>query len=153
MSNDSYSFANLDDYIGRELGVSEWITIDQARINAFADATGDHQWIHVNPERAAASPIGATIAHGFLTLALLPMLNEQMGLIPAGVQFVLNYGADRVRFVNFVRVNSRVRNRVRLVGAEPKSGGILLKFENTMEIDGESKPAMVAETLMLAFPG
>lgn len=152
MHSETYTFANLDQFVGRELGVSDWVMIDQARINAFADATGDHQWIHVDPARAAASPLGATIAHGFLTLALLPMLTETMGLIPAGVQFVLNYGTDRVRFVNFVRVNSRVRNRVSLAGAEPKSGGVLLKFANTMEIEGESKPAMIAETLMLAFP-
>lgn len=149
-----FTFENLSEFIGEELGVSRWVTIDQDQVNAFADCTGDHQWIHVDLEKAAAGPLGGTIAHGFLTLSLLPMLSEEMGLVPEGVQYALNYGADRLRFINFVKVGSRVRNRAELMSVTPKNnGGILMKTKNTMEIDGEDKPAMVAETLTLIFPG
>lgn len=149
MQPTEFSLDNLEQFIGRELGVSDWVLIDQERIDRFADATGDHQWIHVDPERARLSPLGSTIAHGYLTLALMPGLTEQIGVIPAGVQHVLNYGADRLRFPNFVKVNSRVRARVRLIGVERKPGRTLIKLEQTAEIAGETKPAMVAETLML----
>ena len=152
MTNENFTFDNLDQFIGQELGVSDWFTIDQQRINDFADATGDHQWIHIDAERAAASPMGSTIAHGYLTMSLLPMLMGEIGTIPSGVTHVLNYGADKLRFTNFVKVNARVRNRAKLISVQPKRGGVLLKIENTMEIEGESRPAMVAETLSLAFP-
>ena len=148
----NYTFDTINDFIGTELGVSAWITIDQDRINAFADATGDHQWIHVDEEKAKNSPLGSTVAHGYLTLSLLPALLSELRVIPDSVTHVLNYGADKLRFMNFVKVNSRVRVRVELLSAESKSGGILIKTRNTMEIEGEEKPAMVAETLSLAFP-
>ncbi len=148
----NFTLANIDDYIGKELGLSRWHTIDQAQINAFADATGDHQWIHVDVEKAQASPLGSTIAHGYLTLSLLPMLLDELGIIPDGVSHTLNYGADKVRFTSFVKVDSRVRVRVELMSATPKRGGMLLKMNATMEIDGEEKPAMIAETLSLVFP-
>lgn len=148
----TFHFDTIVDFVGKELGLSEWLLIDQERINAFADATGDHQWIHVDEAKAAATPIGSTIAHGFLTLSLLPLLTGPLGLIPAGAGYVLNYGTDKVRFTNFVKVNARVRVRVKLVEARAKSGGMLMKMENTMEIDGETRPAMIAETLMLALP-
>ncbi|MGB1249796.1 MAG: MaoC family dehydratase [Candidatus Promineifilaceae bacterium] len=152
MTAENYTFATLEQFVGQELGVSEWFQIDQQRINDFADATGDHQWIHIDAERAAASPMGTTIAHGYLTMSLLPLLMGEIGTMPSGVAHVLNYGADKLRFMNFVKVNQRVRNRAKLISAKPKSGGMLLKIENTMEIEGEEKPAMVAETLSLAFP-
>ncbi len=147
-----YSLANIDQFIDQELGLSRWHTIDQAQINAFADATGDHQWIHVDTEKAQASPLGSTIAHGFLTLSLLPMLLDELGIIPSGVSHTLNYGADKVRFTSFVKVDSRVRVRITLMSATPKRGGVLLKTLCEMEIEGEERPAMVAETLSLVFP-
>ncbi len=148
-----YTLANLDAFIGQELGVSSWFLIDQDRVNQFADCTGDHQWIHVDRERAAReSPLGGTIVHGFLTLSLLPMLSGEVGMVPAGVAHVLNYGADKVRFLNPVRVGSRIRLRMELVEAsEKRPGQHLIKTRNTIEIEGEDKPAMVAETLSLLF--
>ena len=138
--------------VGQELAVSDWLLVDQARIDAFAACTGDRQWIHVDVERAARGPFGATIAHGFLTLSLLPALTS--GTWSAGLELeaTLNYGLDRVRFLTPVRAGSRVRNRVKLVSAEEKGAGrTLLGFENTVEIEGESKPALVANTLAMAF--
>lgn len=148
-----YTLANIEQFIGRELGVSAWLSIDQARINAFADATGDQQWIHVDVAKAQASPIGTTVAHGYLTLALLPLLLGELNVFPAGISHVLNYGADKVRFMNFVKVDARVRVRVSLESVTAKGMGQLLKIKNIMEIEGETKPAMVAETLSLVFPG
>ena len=150
MSN--YQMDTVQEFVGTELGVSRWVQIDQNQINAFADATGDHQWIHIDEERAKASPMGATIAHGYLTLSLLPMLLGEINVMPGDVSHVLNYGADKVRFTNFVKVNSKVRVRTELISAEPKGMGMLLKMRNTMEIEGDDKPAMVADTLSLAFP-
>ena len=145
-----YSLATLADFVGRELGVSDWLTVDQARIDAFAECTGDRQWIHVDPERAREGPFGTTIAHGFLTLSLLPTLREQIGVAPEGVAQVLNYGADRVRFLTPVKAGARIRVRVTLVSVEPKGPGrTLVKTENTVEIDGEDRPALVADTLAL----
>ena len=147
----SYSLATLHDHVGRELGVSSWVTVDQDRIDAFAACTGDHQWIHVDRERAAReSPFGTTIAHGLLTLSLLPMMNEEIGLVPEGVPQVLNYGSDKVRFLNPVRSGARVRARTELVSAvEKRLGQILLTARSTVEIEGEDTPALVAETLAL----
>ncbi len=146
-----YTLATLDDFVGRELGVSDWLTVDQARIDAFAACTGDRQWIHVDPERARReSPFGTTIAHGLLTLSLLPTLREQIGVVPEGVAQVLNYGSDRVRFLTPVKAGARIRARVTLTSAEPKGPGrVLLKTENTVEIEGEDRPALVADTLVL----
>ncbi len=146
-----YSLATLPDFVGRALGVSGWLTVDQARINAFAACTGDRQWIHTDPERAAReSPTGTTIAHGLLTLSLLPALRAEVGVVPGGVARVLNYGLDRVRFLAPVRSGARIRARVTLTSAEPKGEGrILLKTENTVEIEGEDTPALVADSLVL----
>lgn len=142
----------LTERVGEELGVSEWLVVDQARIDAFAACTEDFQWIHVDRARAEAGPFGGTIAHGYLTLSLLPRLNEG-ALGPAlGISAMLNYGLDRLRFLTPVRAGARLRNRVRLLAVEPRGDGrTLITLENTMEIEGESKPAMVAHTLALAF--
>ncbi len=146
-----YSLSNLQAFVGRELGVSDWITIDQARIDQFAACTEDHQWIHVDQDRARReSPYRTTIAHGFLTLSLLPKLRMNLGLVPDGVAHALNYGLDRLRFLNPVKVGARVRVRVTLVSVTDKGGGrTLLKTSNTVEIEGEEKPALVAETLSM----
>ncbi len=138
--------------VGHELAVSDWLLVDQAKIDAFAACTGDHQWIHVDVERAARGPFGATIAHGFLTLSLLPALTSGTWSAGLGLEATLNYGLDRVRFLTPVRAGSRVRNRVKLVSAEERGAGrTLLCFENTVEIEGEAKPALVANTLAMAF--
>ncbi|MGF6508317.1 MaoC family dehydratase [Paraburkholderia sp. 32] len=146
-----YSVATLGDFVGRELGVSEWVVVDQARINAFAHCTGDNQWIHVDEERAGReSPYGGTVAHGYLSLSLLAALTIEMGLIPVDAKAGVNYGLDKTRFVAPVKAGARVRNRVVLLSAENKGGGrVLLKTENTLEIDGENKPALIAESLAM----
>ncbi|PAP74997.1 MaoC family dehydratase [Rubrivirga marina] len=142
---------SLQDRAGDELGVSSWVTIDQDRIDAFAACTGDRQWIHVDRERAAReSPFGRTIAHGYLTLSLLPMMNEEIGIVPEGVASALNYGSDKVRFLAPVPSGSRVRARTELVAAlEKRPGQILLTLRSTVEIEGEETPALVADTLAL----
>ena len=149
----SYSFETIQDYVGKELGVSDWFQIDQERINQFADCTGDHQWIHIDAEKAKThSPFGTTIAHGYLTLSLLSMLMGELGVIPSGVSQVFNYGTDRVRFLAPVKVGARIRNRAVLMSAQEKGPGrVLIKVQNTMEIEGEEKPAMIAETLAMAL--
>ena len=151
MPGNDYSIATISQYVGQELGVSEWITINQERINDFADFTGDHQWIHVNVEQAKRESLfGTTIAHGYLTLSLAAALSMELGIIPAGVSQALNYGLDKVRFLAPVKSGSRVRDRVVLLAAEPQGKGrILLKFRNTIEIEGEAKPALIADALSL----
>ena len=151
MPGSDYSIGTISQYVGQELGVSEWITITQERINHFADFTGDHQWIHVDVERAKRESLfGTTIAHGYLTLSLAADLSMELGIIPAGVSQALNYGLDKVRFLAPVKSGSRVRDRVVLLAAEPQSKGrILLKFRNTIEIEGEAKPALIADALSL----
>ncbi|MBP0942847.1 MaoC family dehydratase [Pseudomonas alliivorans] len=142
----------LKNYIGKELGCSDWLTIDQERINLFAEATGDFQFIHVDPVKAAHTPFGATIAHGFLTLSLIPKLMGDLLVLPDGMKMVINYGLDTVRFVQPVLVNSRVRLKVELTDAtEKKPGQWLLKATTTMEIEGQEKPAFVAEPLSMCF--
>jgi acyl dehydratase len=132
---------------GRHLGHSAWRVVDQDQVNRFADATGDHQWIHVDLERAAAGPFGGTIAHGFLTLSMLPeMLFELLEV--DGVRMVINYGLNRVRFINPVRVGSRLRAGAELTTVEEVRGGLQAAVTVTFEIDGEEKPACVAESLM-----
>lgn len=146
--------AEMKSYEGQELGVSEWFQIDQARINAFADATLDHQFIHVNEEMAKQTPFGGTIAHGYLTVSLLPYLQTSIDglIIPKGLKMGMNYGFDKLRFMAPVKVNSRVRAKAKLISAdEKKPGQWLLKFEYTIEIEGESKPAAVAEWLLMYF--
>ena len=151
MPGSDYSIATISQYVGQELGVSEWVTITQERINQFADFTGDHQWIHVDVERAKRESLfGTTIAHGYLTLSLAAALSMELGIIPAGVSEALNYGLDKVRFLAPVKSGSRVRDRVVLLAAEPQGKGrLLLKFRNTIEIEGETKPALIAEIYSL----
>ncbi|HEX3674432.1 MAG TPA: MaoC family dehydratase [Rhizomicrobium sp.] len=145
------TFEDLAKLAGTETGVSDWVTIDQDRINKFADATGDHQWIHVDVERAKAlMPGGKTIAHGYLTLSLIPWLTGTF-LNIQGVTRGINYGSNKVRFINMVQVDSRVRARAKLLAVEPKSGGMQMTTEVTIEIDGQTKPACVAETISLVF--
>lgn len=144
--------AELKDYVGKELGRSEWLTIDQERINLFAEATGDYQFIHVDPVKAAQTPFGSTIAHGFLSLSLIPKLMEDILVLPEGVKMVVNYGLDSVRFIQPVKVNSKVRLKVDLGEvAEKKPGQWLLKATATLEIEGSDKPAYIAEPLSLCF--
>ncbi|OUM31228.1 dehydratase [Pseudomonas sp. 1239] len=144
--------AELAQYVGKELGRSEWLTIDQERINLFAEATGDFQFIHVDPVRAAKTPFGSTIAHGFLTLSLIPKLMEDILVLPEGLKMVVNYGLDSVRFIQPVKVGSRVRLKVDLSEAiEKKPGQWLLKATTTLEIEGQDKPAYIAEPLSLCF--
>jgi acyl dehydratase len=145
----------LKSRIGQEIHTSDWLDITQERVNAFADATSDHQWIHVDRERASReSPWGGTIAHGYLTLSLYPMLR---GLVSAetpvypGVRNVINYGLNKLRFPAAVRVGNRVRARCTLLGVEEVSGGLQMTEQYTVEIDGESKPACVAEAIMRLY--
>ena len=138
--------ADLSALVRHDIGISDWLLIDQARINLFAEATGDHQWIHTDPVRAESGPFGAPIAHGFLTLSLLPLLFESAFAI-ADVRMGVNYGLNRVRFVSPVRVGSRVRGRFKLVSFEPLEGGAQLTVEATIELDGSARPACVAETV------
>ena len=150
--SDVIPLADLPGLVGTELGVSDWLEIDQARVDAFADATLDHQFIHIDPELAAATPFGGTIAHGFLTLSLLPHLLAEISPKLENALFSLNYGSDKVRFLNPVKVGSRIRAHTRLAGAaEKRPGQWLTKTEVTMEIEGETKPAMVAEMLAMVF--
>ncbi|WP_434578635.1 MaoC family dehydratase [Pseudomonas sp. Z5-35] len=144
--------AELKDYVGKELGRSDWLTIDQDRINLFAEATGDFQFIHVDPVKAAQTPFGSTIAHGFLSLSLMPKLMEDILILPEGVKMVVNYGLDSVRFIQPVKVDSKVRLKVDLVDVtEKKPGQWLLKAIATLEIEGSEKPAYIAEPLSLCF--
>lgn len=147
----NYGIATISEFVGRELGVSDWIEIGQARIDQFAECTGDHQWIHVDRERAAReSPYGGTIAHGFLCLSLVGTTHLQLGIAPPDTDQVLNYGLDRVRFMAPVKAGARVRNRVELITAETKRPGrVLIKTRNTIDIEGEDKPALVAELLTM----
>jgi len=148
---DAVDMKDLAGLIGQEVGVSDWLRIDQDRVNGFADATGDHQWIHVDVERATRE-IGGPIVHGYLTLSLIPLLSE--GLLPlTGVAYGINYGSDRVRFISMVRVGKRVRLRQKLVSVEPRGAALAMKVECTVEIEDEAKPACVAETITLLYPG
>jgi acyl dehydratase len=132
--------------VGEVLCTGPWVEIDQHRIDLFAEATDDHQWIHVDRERAARGPFGTTIAHGFLTLSLLPTLLER-ALVVEDVRMGVNYGLNRVRFTAPVPVGSRIRGHFRLLGYEPLEGGAQLVMEVTMELEGSSKPACVAESV------
>jgi acyl dehydratase len=143
--------ANLAQFAGAEIGVSDWVTVDQRRIDEFADCTGDRQWIHVDVERARReSPYGGTIAHGYLTLSLAASLSIEAGVIPADAAAALNYGLDKVRFIAPVKAGARVRNHVVLVAVDDKGEGrMLLTLRNTIEIDGEAKPALIADSLAM----
>jgi len=147
----SVTYEDLPKLAGQETGVSDWVIIDQGRINKFADATGDHQWIHIDVARAAKEmPGGKTIAHGYLTLSLIPFLTGNFLRIE-GVARGINYGSDKVRFTNMVPVGSKVRARAKLLSAEPKSGGMQMRNEVTIEIEGQDRPACIAETISLVF--
>jgi acyl dehydratase len=144
------SLDEVSGLVGQDVGVSDWVEVDQGRVNGFAEVTGDHQWIHVDVERATRE-IGGPIAHGFLTLSLIPYLSEGL-LEVTGVSRGINYGADKIRFITPVRVGKRIRARQKLLGAEPKAGGLQLRNEFTIEIEGEDKPACVAEMLVVYYP-
>lgn len=136
--------------VGEETGVSEWFTIDQERIDAFADVTVDHQYIHVDPEAAASTPWGTTIAHGYLTLSLMSHLMDSARLVPEGTVTAINYGSDRVRFIQAVKSGGAIRARVRLADVSDRGDGrYLVKNEVTVEIRGEERPAMSAEILTM----
>ncbi|MGF6780732.1 MaoC family dehydratase [Paraburkholderia sp. GAS334] len=144
--------ADLQPLVGESIGTSDWLLIDQQRVNLFADATGDHQWIHVDVERAKDGPFGGPIAHGFLTLSLLPAFFETAFEIHE-TRSGLNYGLDKVRFIAPVPVGSRLRAHFRLLAWEAlAAGGAQLKIEMTVECDGAKKPACVAESITRLFP-
>jgi len=147
----AYSLATASQCAGRDLGVSEWVTVDQDRINRFAVCTGDRQWIHVDVERAKReSPFGGPIAHGYLTLSLVAAMVMELGVIPPDAATGLNYGLDKVRFIAPVKAGARVRTRASLISAEPQQGGrMLVKLQCTLEIEGEAKPALIAEVLCM----
>lgn len=140
--------AQIEAAIGTHIGHSEWMEITQERVDAFADATGDHQWIHVDPARAADGPYGTTIAHGYLTLSLLPVLGAEI-LDIRGFSMMINYGLEKVRFPAAVPVGSRIRAGIELASLQRKSSGIQLNSVVTVEIDGGDRPALVAETVRL----
>lgn len=142
--------ADLKPMVGQSIGTSDWIVIDQARVNQFADATGDHQWIHVDVERAKAGPFGGPIAHGFLTLSLLPAFFStafRIGDVRSGV----NYGLDKVRFLTPVPVGKRVRAHFKLLAWDEIEGGAQMKIEMTVELEGAPRPACVAESITRQF--
>jgi acyl dehydratase len=144
----------LADYINQEVGVSDWIEVDQARINQFAEATGDHQYIHVDPERAAQTPFGSTIAHGFLTMSLMVVMGYEASIKLENSVMGINYGFDKLRFINPVKVGSRIRGRFVLLSAEEKKPNhYLLKHGVTVEIEGAEKPALIAEWLGMTVLG
>ncbi|HNZ65498.1 MAG TPA: MaoC family dehydratase [Smithella sp.] len=140
----------LKTMIGQDNGTSDWVLIDQAKVNLFADATDDHQWIHVDVETAKKGPFGGTIAHGFLILSLTPLFSSSGKYLPEGMKMVLNYGLNKVRFINPVPVGSRVRSKMVLSGVEEKEGGrLLITTTHTIEIEGQEKPACIAEALAM----
>ena len=144
------TIAELPSLKGQELGTSDWFEVTQDRVNTFADATDDHQWIHVDPERAAKGPFGTTIAHGYLTLSLLPALMR--GLVSIDdARMVVNYGLDSLRLTAPVPVGSRVRAKGRLLDAREKGGGVLYRTHVEVEIEGTDRPALVATVLLLVY--
>ena len=141
--------ADLPAHVGKEVGVTDWVAVDQARIDRFADATDDHQFIHTDPARAASTRFGGTIAHGFLTLSLLTMFSDKGGSIRlAGTVMAINYGLEKVRFISPVKSGQRIRARFLLLSAEEKRARhFLLRYNVTVEIEGGDKPALIAEWL------
>jgi acyl dehydratase len=144
-----YTMATASDFAGRELGTSNWVVVDQPCIDQFASCTGDRQWIHVDQERARReSPFGGTIAHGYLTLSLVAAMLIEIGIIPSDAAAGLNYGLDKVRFLTPVKAGARVRTRATMISAQPQEGGrLLVKLDCRLEIEGETKPAVIAEVL------
>ena len=153
MAIPGYGMSTLADFVGKELGVSDWCLIDQARIDAFAACTGDDQWIHVDVERATREgPFGGTIAHGYLTLSLLAPMQAEIGVIPEDAGQAINFGLDNLRFLSPVKAGSRMRMRVTLLAVEDRGKGRqLLRTQNTMEIEGSDKPALTLESLALVW--
>ena len=148
-----FTLSDISRFVGQELGVSSWITVDQSRIDQFAECSGDRQWIHVDVERAKReSPYRAPIAHGYLTLSLVAPLQIEIGAVPTDAAAAFNYGLDKVRFLAPVKAGARVRLRVALINVERKGGGVVLKTSNTLEIEGSDKPALIAESLALITP-
>ena len=146
------TLAELSAQVGTTVAVSDWLTISQTQIDLFAQATGDHQWIHVDPVRAAQGPFGTPIAHGFLTLSLIPRFMEA-SLAVTEARMGVNYGLNKVRFVSPVPVNSRLRAHLKLLSAEPiDNGGVQQSWEVTIEREGAAKPACVAEALVRQYP-
>jgi acyl dehydratase len=146
------NMAEMKEAVGEELGTSDWFTIDQDQINKFAEATGDHQWIHVDVERASKEmPGGSTIAHGYLTLSLLPMMNYEIYQVKS-TKSAINYGGNKLRFLNMVPAGSRVRGKLKLLSVEEsRSGGHQVIAEATVEIEGQERPALVAETIAVLY--
>jgi len=145
------TFDELAAAVGEDLGTSDWLEITQERVDAFADATGDHQWIHVDVERAKDGPFGGTIAHGYLTLSLVPFLGSQVfGLETPGAK--LNYGVNKVRFPGPLRVGKRIRSHVSVAAVDDIPSGKQMLLKHVVEIEGEEKPACVAETVVLLLP-
>jgi acyl dehydratase len=143
------AFDDLESLVGEHIGTSDWHTIDQDRVNMFAEATGDHQWIHVDVERATQM-LGGPIAHGFLTLSLLPMLSAEV-LNVSGVSRGINYGSNKMRFTNMVPVGSKVRLSQKCVSVAPKAGGKQMNVESTIEIEGQDRPALVVEGITVLY--
>jgi acyl dehydratase len=148
-----FTLSEISQFVGRELGVSSWVTVAQSPIDQFAECSGDRQWIHVDVERAKReSPYRAPIAHGYLTLSLVAPLQMEIGAVPTDAGAAFNYGLDKVRFLAPVKAGARVRLRVALLDVEKKGGGVVLKTSNTLEIEGSDKPALIAESLALITP-
>jgi acyl dehydratase len=146
-----HGIEELEQAVGTHLGYSEWHTVTQQQIDTFAEATGDHQWIHVDPEKAAQGPFGGTIAHGYLTLSLVPMLVWQVYTVE-GIRMGVNYGANKLRFPAPVPVDSKVRAGVELLALVPGGGGYQLTAKVTIEREGSDKPACVVETVSVLVP-
>ncbi|UPT64382.1 MAG: MaoC family dehydratase [Hyphomonadaceae bacterium JAD_PAG50586_4] len=145
------ALSELPGLVGQEIGVSEWLEITQDRVNRFADATGDHQWIHIDVERATKE-LGSPIAHGYLVLSLIPLLSKNI-VTYTGVSRGINYGCNKVRFTNMVPVGARVRMRVKLEACEMRAGAYQLINQCTIEVEGQERPACVAETVSLLYAG
>jgi acyl dehydratase len=142
----------IKERVGEELGLTDWMQMDQDRIDKFADCTLDHQWIHVDKEKAAQGPFGQTIAHGYLTVSLLPHFSADISVVPEGTMMAINYGMNKLRLVNPVKSDAKIRDRIVLTDVVEKDGGrILMTTTHTIEIEGEEKPAMVAEVLSMFF--
>ncbi|MDT5049399.1 MAG: hypothetical protein QOI29_3345 [Mycobacterium sp.] len=143
-------FSGLDEFVaaeGAELGPTDWLEVTQDRVNLFADATDDHQWIHVDPERAANGPFGGTIAHGLLTLSLLPHFTHQLYTVD-NIAMAINYGYNKVRFITPVRVGAKIRARAQIAKVDQLDGAVQATVTVTVEIDGSDKPAAVAESIV-----
>src|SRR5262249_55179339 len=155
LAQGTFSLADIGSFVGRELGVSEWITVDQGRIDQFAACTGDHQWLHVDVERSRReSPYGGPIPHGFLTLSLLAPPALDVFIPPPGIKHPLNYGPQRARFLTPVKARPRVRNRIGVLAVEERGAErLLLRTDNKIEIEAEEKPAMLAVALVLVERG